>query len=197
MFKSKQTPEVRQVYIASPSGGFMTRAPTNQNTPGFSVCGVCQCCTCISLGVLTTPTGVIKCILLLLGVISHLLALQYGLEYAEKLGLGYTLFLSVNSGSILTTFVLLICYISSTPTYNKVRPSLFEVIFSGICSCLYIGSSSLLATSVYSHLYYFYLSIPGFSAYPALTAVYVLGFVNGILYGVDSTMALKFMRSLR
>ena len=46
-------------------------------------------------------------------------------RYAEKLGIGYSVFLTVNSGSVLTTGVLLLCYVTSTSTYNSVRPSLF------------------------------------------------------------------------
>ena len=85
--------------------------------------------------------------------------------------------------------------------------------FTALSCVLYIGSSTFLATSVcvYSHLYYFYREIPGFAAYPALTAVYVgntvlgsfsqldlqvLGYAAGTLHGVDSVMAVKFMRSV-
>ena len=46
-------------------------------------------------------------------------------RYTDKLGIGYSVFLTVNSGSVLTTGILLLCYVTSTPTYNRVRPSLF------------------------------------------------------------------------
>eukprot|EP00091_Calanus_sinicus_P000493 TRINITY_DN10413_c0_g1_i1.p1 TRINITY_DN10413_c0_g1~~TRINITY_DN10413_c0_g1_i1.p1 ORF type:complete len:160 (-),score=21.21 TRINITY_DN10413_c0_g1_i1:250-663(-) len=130
------------------------------------------------------------------GVVCQLLLLKYGMEKADKLGIGYSVFLTVNSGSVLTTGILLLCYVTSTPTYNRVRPSLFEVLFTAVSCGLYIGASTFLAASVYQHLYYYYHTIPGFSAYPALTAVYVLGYAAGILHGVDSVMALKFMRTL-
>ena len=144
MFAKKPVPEVRQVYIASPSGGFMTRAPTQQANTGFSVCGICRCCTCVdfSLGFITTPTGLVKSVQFILGLVCQFLILQYGGEWvlwwlfsllhisiffrhAEKLGIGYSIFLTVNSASVLTTFVLLICYVTSTPTYTRIRPSLF------------------------------------------------------------------------
>ena len=80
MLGKKATPEVRQVYIASPSGGFMTRAPARPDKTGFSVCGVCQCCTCISLGFLSSPTGVVKTVEFILGVVCQLLLLKYGME---------------------------------------------------------------------------------------------------------------------
>jgi len=197
MFGRKAPQEVRQVYIASPSGGFMTRTPTHTDSPGCSLCGICRCCTCISLGFFATPTGVVKIIEFIFGVICQMLLLQYGMEYTEKLGIGYSVFLTVNSGSVLTTGVLLLCYVTSTATYTRVRPSLFEVIFTAVSCGLYLGASTFLATSVYKHLFYYYHTIPGFSAYPALTAVYVLGYAAGIVHGVDSVMALKFMRTVR
>ena len=46
-------------------------------------------------------------------------------RYSERLGLGYQIFLTCNSGSLMTSFVLLLCYTVSTSTYHRVRPSLF------------------------------------------------------------------------
>ena len=46
-------------------------------------------------------------------------------SYTAKLGICYSVFMTVNSGAVLTTGVLLLCYVTSTPTYNRVRPSLF------------------------------------------------------------------------
>ena len=112
-------------------------------------------------------------------------------RYTAKLGLCYSVFLTVNSGTVLTTAVLLLCYATSQPTYNRVRPSLFvsinysiycdnilimhlqEVYFTASSCILYIGASTFLGTSVHNHLYYYYHTMPGFSAYPALTACYV------------------------
>ena len=100
----------------------------------------------------------------------------FSCRYTDRLGLGYTLFLTVNSGSALTTSVLLLCYIISPATYSRVRPSLFEVLLTGICCVLYITAATFLATAVYQTLYFTYHTVAGFSAYPALTAVYVRHF---------------------
>merc|ERR1712123_203061 len=157
----------------SPSRGLMTQTPPNSEKPGCSLCGICRCCTCVSLGFFSTPTGVIKSLEFVFGVVSQLLLLKYGMKYTAKLGLCYSVFMTVNSGTVLTTAVLLLCYVTSTATYNRVRPSLFEAYFTGISCLLYIGASTFLGTSVHNHLYYYYHTMPGFSAYPALTAVYV------------------------
>ena len=45
--------------------------------------------------------------------------------------------------------------------------------FTALCCILYIGASTYLTTAVFNTLYYFWREVPGFSAYPALTAVYV------------------------
>lgn len=48
-----------------------------------------------------------------------------------------------------------------------------EVLFNLLCCALYIAASTLLLTSVFTELYYLYHTVSAFSAYPALTAVYV------------------------
>jgi hypothetical protein len=47
------------------------------------------------------------------------------------------------------------------------------VTFNFVACVLYLAASTFLATSVQMNLYYFYKTIPGFSAYPAMTATYV------------------------
>lgn len=119
------------------------------------------------------------------------------IRYGEELGPGYSIFLTTTSACLLTTSVLLFCYITSVNTYQRVRPSLFEVVFNAVGCGLYIAASTFLATAVQQHLYFYYKTRPGFSAYPAMTATYVLGYVVGIVHGIDAALALKFMRSIR
>ena len=69
-----------------------------------------------------------------------------------------------------------------------------EVIYNAAACCLFLGSSSALANSVLRHLLYHYRTIPGFAAYPAMTAVYVIGYVLAALHGIDGGMALNHMR---
>lgn len=118
------------------------------------------------------------------------------MKYGKDLGAGYFVFLTTTSACLLTTSVLLFCYITSVTTYQRVRPSLFEVAFNVVACVLYTGASAFLATAVQMHLFYFYKTIPGFSAYPAMTATYCLGFLVGIVHGVDAGMAFKYMRSI-
>ena len=68
------------------------------------------------------------------------------------------------------------------------------MIYNAATCCLFLGSSSALANSVLRHLLYHYRTIPGFAAYPAMTAVYVIGYVLAALHGIDGGMALNHMR---
>ena len=80
--------EVRQVYIASPGGGYMQRSPPGPAPAAGSgllcdlcgLCGLCQCGSCLSPSFLATPTGVVKVVEFLFGVICQLLLLAYGVE---------------------------------------------------------------------------------------------------------------------
>ena len=44
-------------------------------------------------------------------------------------------------------------------------------------------------STVFSELYYTYHTSIGFTAYPALTAVYVVGFVAGLIHLADAVLA--------
>jgi len=148
-------------------------------------------------GFLKTPTAAVKILEVLIGLVCQVLLLQYGMKYGKDLGAGYSVFLTCSSACLLTTSVLLFCYMMSAKTYARVRPSLFEVVFNYVSCGLYLAASTLLAAKVHFHLYYYYNTIAGFSAYPAMTAVYVLGYIVGVLHGIDASMALKFMRTQR
>jgi len=131
-----------------------------------------------------------------LGGVCWYLLWQFGIEEYEKLGLGYDLFQLVNSGASFTAAVLLLCYSVSCirgKTFLSVRPSLFEVLFTLICSALYFASSTLLMQSVYRNLHFIYHQQPEYIEYPALTAVYVLGFVLGVVNLVDCGLVICFM----
>ena len=53
---------------------------------------------------------------------------MFAFRYSERLGLGYQLFLTCNSGSLMCSFVLFLCYSVSTETFLRVRPTLFVSI---------------------------------------------------------------------
>ncbi|XP_023319612.1 protein singles bar [Eurytemora carolleeae] len=195
--KTSRPTTTRQVYITPSNGGNGYLSSAGRAEAGFSICGFCRVCTCLHSGFLKTPTGAVKLLEFLFGLVCQFLMFQYGMKYGPDLGPSYSIFLTTTSASLLTTCVLIFCYATSETTYLRVRPSLFEVAFSYVSCGLYIGASTYLATSVHNNLFYFYKTIPGFSAYPAMTAVYVLGYIVGIIHGVDGSMALKFMRATR
>ena len=58
-----------------------------------------------------------------------------------------------------------------------------------LCCGLYIASGVLLMSTVFSELYYTYHTSIGFTAYPALTAVYIVGFVAGLIHLADALLA--------
>ena len=145
---------------------------------------------------LTSPTGFTKLAEIAIAVVSQFLILYYGVEYSERLGIGYQILLTCNSASLMASFVFLLCYTVSKESFVTVRPSLFEMLLNLLYSALYITASTLLLASVFSELYYLYHTVTGFSAYPALTAVYILGFAAGMVHIVDAILATIFWRKL-
>ena len=142
----------------------------------------------------TSPSGFIKLGELILAVVCQFLLLHYGVEYLDRLSVGFLIFLTCNSGVLITSFVYIICYTVSTSTYNTVRSSLVEMLQNVLFAVLYISSSVMLVTSVITELYYLYHTVTGFSAYPALTAVYLMGFLAFILQIIDAILAFALWR---
>lgn len=189
------SPSRRALLRPSPTNTSLMSDEGGHGWEGCSMCcGLCRCCTCLRLGFLTSPTGIFKMGEVVTSFTSQMLLLKYGVNYGPDLGLGYYLMMTTSSSSILSSLVLLLCYLFSTSAYNRIRPSLFEVVFNLVSCCFYLGASTCLATAVVRQLYYYYHTVPNFSAYPALTAVYILGYTTGILHGVDSLMAFRMMR---
>lgn len=48
-----------------------------------------------------------------------------------------------------------------------------EIVHNAILSGCYISSGCTLTVSVHRSLFYYYNTVPGFNAYPAMTATYV------------------------
>lgn len=127
-------------------------------------------------------------------VIQNILS-DYGQEYTSKLGVGYTIMSLINSGCLIITLVLLLCYSFSSDTYSRVRPSLLEPVFSCVSAILYTLSSALLSRTVFIHLFHFYTKIPNFTAYPALTGAYVIGYALAAVLAIDGILAYRLMKS--
>jgi len=181
-------------YLPVSIGGGSNSAPTG----GISCCSCFTCCTCIHLSFLKSPTGVIKIGQALLALVSQMLLFKYGFKstpaVGDQLGLSYMFMVTASSSTLVTASALLLCYLLSKTAFERVHGSLFEVVYNAIACCLFLGSSSALANSVLRHLLYHYRTIPSFAAYPAMTAVYVIGYVLAALHGIDGGMALNQMR---
>ncbi|KAK6638082.1 hypothetical protein RUM44_008507 [Polyplax serrata] len=154
-------------------------------------CGLTQCCSCVNLTFLKTTEGMLKLAEIILGMICQNLLIGYGVTYSMSLGSSYYSFLTAVSASLLTSVVLLICYMVSTKSFQLIRQSLFEILFNGIASFLYLTSSSYLAFATYTFLYPVYKLTSIFQVYPAMSTTYVLGFVTGIVHGYDGWLAYK------
>ena len=58
-----------------------------------------------------------------------------------------------------------------------------------LCCGLYIASGVMLMSTVFTELYYIYMTSTAFTAYPALTAVYVVGFIAAAIHLADAILA--------
>jgi hypothetical protein len=61
----------------------------------------------------------------ILGIICQFLLLEYGSSHASKLGECYTEFLIAVSSCLITTVLLLACYLLSRNTFHLIRSSIF------------------------------------------------------------------------
>ncbi|CAL4161811.1 unnamed protein product [Meganyctiphanes norvegica] len=155
------------------------------SSPGIEVCG-CTVCPCIHLGFLRSHAGWLKLIELILCAICQSLVLEYGVAYADTIGSSVNTFLTTTSACLLLILLLIFSYIISANSFNLIRASVLEVLFNSVACALYILSSAHLSWGVQTYLAEIYRTKIAFSAYPAMTACYVLGFVAGIVHGIDA-----------
>merc|ERR1711890_219655 len=64
------------------------------------------------------------------------------MKEAQDLGLGFSLTVSTSASGLITSTILLICYLVSVTTYQRVRSSLFELLFNACLGSTYIAASS-------------------------------------------------------
>lgn len=106
-----------------PATGATNRHVVNNNG-GINIC-CCRICTCINIEFLSTKTGLLKLVEVILGSLCQTLLIQYGLPYAPDIGQAYTGCLTTVASCLTTTTVLLFCYIVSSRSYQLVRQSMF------------------------------------------------------------------------
>ncbi|CAO1441579.1 unnamed protein product [Diamesa serratosioi] len=153
--------------------------------------GCCRICTCLHLEFLTTKCGLLKIFELLLGSCCETLLLRFGLSAADDMGEAFHSFLSTVSACLITTFVLVMCYIVSARTYGLLRQSLFEVFFNSFACFLYISASSYMGFATNVWLYPRFTEQNSYMAFPAMTCVYYVGSIAAIVYGMDAFVAYK------
>ncbi|RVE43454.1 hypothetical protein evm_011905 [Chilo suppressalis] len=170
----------------------MTRGPTIVRVaPGSGgekgiKCCCCRCCECLNLGYLTSQHGLIKLAQAMLGGLCQSLLVKYGMSEAGSMAGAFHSFLTTASACLLTTSLLITCYVLSSNTQQLIRQSIFECLFNAVACFLYLSASSYMCAMVNVFLYPKYALVSMYSAYPAMTAVYVGIFhtiyVTGNLY---------------
>uniref|UniRef100_A0A182QNC0 MARVEL domain-containing protein n=1 Tax=Anopheles farauti TaxID=69004 RepID=A0A182QNC0_9DIPT len=164
---------------------------------GFRI-GCCRVCTCINLEFFVSKNGILKCFELVLGWFCQTMLVQFGMDSAKDIGEAFWGFLTTCSAFLITTTILLLCYTISARTFHLVRQSIFEVVYNGLACAMYLSASSYLGFAVNVFLYPKFLLFKTtggiHSAYPAMTAVYYMGGIVGLVYGVDTFVAYRHMK---
>ncbi|XP_041977207.1 protein singles bar [Aricia agestis] len=181
----------------------MTRGPTIVRVAPSGVggqgikCCCCRCCECINFGYLTTQHGVIKVAEFLLGSLCQSLLVKYGMSEASSMGSAYHGFLTTAAACVLTTSLLIFCYVVSSNTQQLIRQSIFEWVFNAVACFMYLSASSYMGVAVNIYLYPRYALVNMYAAYPAMTAVYYIGVVVGIVHGLDAYISYKNYKGIR
>ncbi|XP_035436981.1 protein singles bar [Spodoptera frugiperda] len=157
-------------------------------------CCCCRCCGCLNLGYLTSHHGIIKLAEAMLGGLCQSLLVKYGMGEAS-MGPAFHGFLTTASACVLTTALLISCYVLSSHSQQLIRQSIFECLFNAVSCFLYLSASSYMGVVVNVYPQYALVTIN--AAYPAMTAVYYIGIVVGILHGVDAYLSYKYHKGYR
>ncbi|XP_063237941.1 protein singles bar [Bacillus rossius redtenbacheri] len=160
-------------------------------------CCCCTCCTCVHLQFLKTGPGVAKLVEVVLAGLCQSMLLNYGLRHSADIGPAYDSFLTAASSCFMTSGILLACYLLSENSYRLVRSSLFEVMFNAVASFLYLSAASYMGYTVNLFLWPKYLITPYYQVYPAMTAVYIFGYVLGAVHAYDAYVNYRHIRGHR
>lgn len=106
-------------------GGGGSRGQGNFGSGGIEICCGCRVCSCIHLEFLTSQAGLLKLFEVVLGSFCQTLLVQFGMSSASDIGQAFHGFLTTASACVMTSSILLVCYILSEKTYHLVRQSLF------------------------------------------------------------------------
>ncbi|XP_050308902.1 protein singles bar [Anthonomus grandis grandis] len=183
-----------------------SRGPTIVTVPvhgGFSSqqggigCCCCRCCSCIHLDFFRTSAGKLKLVEVFLGFFCQSLALQYGLGYANTIGLSFQSFITNVTWCFLTTLLLTICYVFSPKSVNLIKSSVFETLFNCLAALTYLGTCSYLGYVVNVVLQPVYTITPQYQVYPAMSAAYMAGTILGLVYAYDAYKSFRYFKGYR
>lgn len=91
---------------------------------GIKIC-CCRVFTCVNLNLLSTNHGLMKVSEVILASCCQTLLIRFGMENAADIGQAFNSCLTTVSSCLMTSSLLLFCYMISTRTFNLVRQSLF------------------------------------------------------------------------
>lgn len=101
----------------------------NLGSPGIEICCGCRVCSCVNLEFLMSQVGLLKLFEVILASFCETLLIQFGLSSASDIGEAFHGFLTTASACMMTSGLLLVCYVLSSKSYHLVRQSLFVSIF--------------------------------------------------------------------
>lgn len=93
-----------------------------RNRNGVKI-GCFTVCSCMHLGFVTSKSGMLKILELLLGSICETLLINFGMR--EMSATSFHSFLTTVTACLSTTFILTLCYTLSSRSYSLIRQSLF------------------------------------------------------------------------
>lgn len=111
--------------IGSPTARASGRAVRRDiESGGIEIC-CCRVFTCVNLNLLTSNHGLLKISEVILGSCCQTLLVRFGMESAGEIGQAFNTCLTTVSSCLMTSSILLFCYVVSTRTFHLVRQSLF------------------------------------------------------------------------
>ncbi|CAH0554900.1 unnamed protein product [Brassicogethes aeneus] len=169
----------------------------NPSGGGGIGCCCCRCCTCININFIRSPHGIIKSAEVVLGFFCQSLALNYGIKYSGQIGPSFQSFITTASWCLMTSFLLLLCYVFNEKSIGLIRQSLFETAFNCVAAFGYISSCSYLGYAVNTFLEPMYLITPYYQVFPAMSAAYMVGTILGIIYAYDAYKSYRYFKGYR
>lgn len=105
------------------------RMPASAGRSDYDNSGIKICCcrifTCINLNIITSNHGLLKVSEVILGSCCQTMLVRFGIPNAEDIGQAFNSCMTTVSACLLTSTLLLFCYVISTKSFHLIRQSLF------------------------------------------------------------------------